>query len=173
MPNFVMFVRHTCVLYIYSIYMKRPKSGLIWRCITYDAVGRLVRCSNHVNADEYIKVLQDGCVQLVTSECGMWFMQDNAPIHRAKLVTNWMKDNNISCIRWPAYSPDLNPIEEVWSLIKRRLHARASVKSLDELDEVVQQIWADLSVGYIRSLYDSMPKRLHQCVKCKGHPIDY
>jgi hypothetical protein len=149
------------------------KSIMYWGCITYDGFGRLIRCSNHMNADEYCNILQEGCVQLITAECNMLFMQDNAPVHRAQIVKNWMTENSVSCISWPAYSPDLNPIEEVWSLMKRKLNGRCLVKSLDQLDEQVQQIWSEFSVSYVRNLYNSIQNRLRECIKQKGHPINY
>ena len=42
---------------------------------------------------------------------GLIFMQDNAPIHKAKKVIEWFNENGIEVIHWPPYLPDLNPIE--------------------------------------------------------------
>lgn len=43
-----------------------------------------------------------------------WFMQDNAPIHTAKLSTEWLESHGVATITWPPYSPYLNPIEHLW-----------------------------------------------------------
>ena len=56
----------------------------------------------------YIKVLEDQIPRIY--EPGLQFMQDNAPIHTAKIVAKWFKEN-VEVINWPPYSPDLNPIK--------------------------------------------------------------
>lgn len=52
------------------------------------------------------------------------FMQDNAPIHRARTVMDWFEENNVEVMEWPPYSPDLNPIEHVWRKVKEGLQDR-------------------------------------------------
>ena len=43
------------------------------------------------------------------------FMQDNASIHKAELVMDYLKEENVNPLNWPPRSPDLNPIENIWS----------------------------------------------------------
>jgi transposase len=148
------------------------RSIMYWGCISYDGVGRLIRCSNRMNAEEYCATLQEACVQ-VLSDCNLQLMQDNAPIHRAQIVTNWLINNNVRTITWPPYSPDLNPIEEVWAHIKNKIGDKCLLRNLDELDQLVTNIWSNVSVDYIKTLYNSMSTRLRQCVKSKGYPINY
>src|SRR4029434_2929927 len=54
-----------------------------------------------------------------SEEC--FFQQDNAPCHTARSVKVWMKDHHIRTLSWPAQSPDLNPVEKLWNVIKRKM----------------------------------------------------
>jgi hypothetical protein len=54
----------------------------------------------------------------------MIFMQDNAPIHKASIVQEWLRNYEINVMEWPPYSPDLSPIEHVWAMLKKMLLER-------------------------------------------------
>ncbi|GFV63864.1 transposable element Tcb1 transposase [Trichonephila clavipes] len=49
------------------------------------------------------------------------FMDDNARLHRAKIVDECLQSEDITRMDWPAYSPDLNPIEHVWDMLGQRI----------------------------------------------------
>ena len=69
------------------------------------------------------------------------FQQDNDPKHHSKLAQQFMKDNDINWWNvWPSESPDLNPIEMVWNMLKRRL-AKQNLTTKDELVKAVKQFW--------------------------------
>jgi transposase len=51
----------------------------------------------------------------------MLFQQDNARPHKAKVCLKWFEDHGIKLVEWPANSPDLSPIENIWAELKRRL----------------------------------------------------
>lgn len=62
------------------------------------------------------------------------FQDDNAPVHRARIIEEYKRDNNINCLTWPAQSPDLNVIENIWLRIKRELQNTArNIRTPDEL----------------------------------------
>ena len=62
------------------------------------------------------------------SEYGYTFMDDNAPVHRVTVVTKWKNDHNVLSLNWPPRSPDLNPIENIWGIMKRKFNQLNALK---------------------------------------------
>ena len=82
------------------------------------------------------------------------FQQDNAPCHKAKSVTEWFEHNNIKILHWPGRSPDLKPIEDVWTVLERKL-TKEVVTSAEDLREILKESFNGLTVEYCRKLYNS------------------
>lgn len=79
---------------------------------------------------------------------------------------------NFDTIDWQPNSPDLNPIENAWGLIKRRL-SEHKIDTIDVLKSKVIEIWDDLSNEYLTTLVESMPKRIEMCWAANGERIPY
>ncbi len=75
-----------------------------------------------VTAQAYCAVLDEHL--LTVFDADSIFMHDNAQIHTAKLTKKWLEDNHVEVMEWPPYSPDLNPIENLWSLLKDAIYKR-------------------------------------------------
>ncbi|KFM75422.1 Transposable element Tcb1 transposase, partial [Stegodyphus mimosarum] len=82
----------------------------------------------------------------------------------------------LSCIQmlpWPLYSPDLSPIEHVWDVIGRRLQTLPLPRSEDELWQMVERKCRAIPQDTIRTLIDSMPRRVSSCIAVRGGPTSY
>ena len=75
---------------------------------------------------------------------------------------------------WPPNSPDLNPIENVWSAMKKKLQNldTSSVVNV-KLKQAIVQVWGELSPEYVQKLADSVPRRLKSLLKRKGNTTKY
>ena len=86
----------------------------------------------------------------------------------------WKKRNELKCLEWPAQSPDFNPIENLWMILKRQISTRdPPAKTVKELKAVVQEEWKKISVDNVKHLGKSMPKRAKLVIKAKGFGTKY
>ncbi|UYV68407.1 hypothetical protein LAZ67_5004230 [Cordylochernes scorpioides] len=94
------------------------------------------------------------------------YQQDNARPHTARISQQALQD--VQMLPWPPYSPDLSPIEHVWDIIGRRLHALPQPRSEDELWQMVEREWRAIPQDAIRTLIDSLPRRVAACIAVRG-----
>lgn len=157
------------------------KSGrqtiMVWGCFQGDKLGPLVVCpSGKMNAVSYCQILEKDFLPF-WNRLGKdsIFMEDNAPIHTAKYSKNWRQEHSISSLPWPAQSPDLNPIENVWQQLKMAVEKRTpQVRNKEELTIALQEEWSVLQQkNSVANLIKSMPKRVQEVIKADGLPTKY
>jgi transposase len=147
---------------------------MVWSCFSYNGVGKLIFIEENINSLKYQQIL----VENLNESANMMglnefiFQQDNAPPHSSKLIQNFFNENNINVLPWPAQSPDLNPIENLWAIISLRL-TRKNLKSKKELKEEIRKIWSSIELSELRRLVDSIPNRLREVVEKKGFHTKY
>ncbi len=78
----------------------------------------------------------EDCQAKLIQEFG-WPAQDLAPAHSAKSTNCWLNDHGVGVLDWPANSPDLNPIENIWGIVKRKIRNKRP-KNADELKATVK-----------------------------------
>ncbi|GBL83624.1 Transposable element Tc3 transposase, partial [Araneus ventricosus] len=89
------------------------------------------------------------------------YQQDGASIHTAQGVKKWFDDNNVQVFPWPAKSPDLNIVENVWAMLVERVYGQGrQYENVKELHESLDSVWNTFCQKDIQNLYDSMPNRV-------------
>ncbi|GFV34526.1 transposable element Tcb1 transposase [Trichonephila clavipes] len=102
------------------------------------------------------------------------FMDDNARPHRANIVDECLQSEDITRMDWPAYSPDLNPIEDVGDMLGRRITARQPLPTcLPELRSALLDEWCNISQDQIDNLILSMPRHCKVCIASSGSHTPY
>ncbi|GBM75578.1 Cadherin-99C, partial [Araneus ventricosus] len=110
----------------------------------------------------YRDVILEQHVRLLRGAMGaeFLFMDGNARPHRANIVDECLQSEDITRMDWPAYSPDLNPIEHVWDMLGRRIAARQPPPTcLPELRRALLDEWCNIPQDQIDNLILSMPRR--------------
>jgi transposase len=126
----------------------------------------------NVNSESYIEVLKDLIVKadLVYPAKNWKLMQDNAPAHKSELVTNFISQKGVKLVHHPPQSPDLNPIEAVWSILKKRIE-KLYPKNKDELRKCAIEAWESIPNKIIRNFICNLKKRMLVVKRSGGHNI--
>lgn len=151
-----------------------PPQVLIWGGISARGTTPVKVDCGSLNQFGYQDILQECLVETMSTLYpeGFILMQDNAKPHTAKTTMSWLQQKGIEVLEWPAMSPDLNPIENLWALIKRRIE-KCDPSTKSDLKELIEEIWDGIDVELIKCLIKSMKNRLQECIAKKGEKIDY
>ena len=135
---------------------------MVWGCITAQGMGNLHICEGTINAERYIQVLEQHMLpskQRIFHGCPCLFQQDNAKPHSARVTTAWLRSKRVRVLDWPACSPDLSPIENVWRIMKRKIRQRRP-RTVEQLKLYIKQEWERIPPEKLQKLVSSVPKRL-------------
>jgi hypothetical protein len=140
---------------------------MVWACFSHGRLGPLVRIpkDKRTGADYVQNVLAgtlwDFYSELYEEKGRVAIVEDGAPIHRSKLAKTFRAEHLIEVLPHPAQSPDLNPIEHIWTRLKTGINRRPVIpKNVDELWVALQEEWAKVDIDFINNLVKSMPDRV-------------
>lgn len=153
---------------------KYSSKMLFWAAISIKTRTDLISSSGTMNSERYCQMLKDSFIPFtIRSRTRRFFLQqDNAPAHISKLSKAFFATNDLKTIEWPANSPDLNPIENIWGILKRNVSIR-SPTTMNELSFFAADEWAKIPAETVQKTINSMKLRILQVLERNGRKCDY
>ncbi len=155
--------------------VKFPQSVMIWAAMSSAGVGPLCFLKSTVNAAIYQEILKHFLLpsaDKLYGDADYIFQQDLAPAHTAKGTKSWFNDHGVTVLDWPANSHDLNPIENLWGIVKRKMRDNRP-SNADDPKATVKETWASIPPQQCHKLITAMPRRIEAVIKAKGAPTKY
>ena len=143
---------------------------MLWGCFSWNGVGSLVQIEGIMNVDKYIEIICENLEEAVLGlEEKLILQQDNNPKHTAKKTNTFFENSNIKLLEWPAQSPDLNLIENLWSVLDPKVPLEKR-KNKNDCFKNMQLAFENIDKNYTGNLINSIPRRLEAIIKAKsGH----
>ena len=147
----------------------------LWGCISAGGLGHTELYAESLNAARYQRILKLNLAGSAIDVCPdgqWWYQQDNWTVHTAATTREWFHREGVDVIDWPAWSPDLNPIEELWNDLKYPVY-RHHPRTVEQLEALVKAEWANTDLSFISHICLNMPRRLQLVIANEGHRIPY
>jgi len=152
----------------------RGGSVMVWLMVIPNGLLSYRFIRTNFKAKDYLDVLKEMIVPIIRLNMGsdFYYQEDNCSIHKASIIKKFMTDSSINVIQWPAKSPDLNIVEDIWSMISHNVYDRMPYQNLTELEERISSTILDINLNRrqdIQNLYATIRNRLCIVLKKQGN----
>lgn len=148
---------------------------MVWGCFSGESLGPLHKIDGIMDKIIYKNILQEKMLPHAREKMPQqWiFQHDNDPKHTSKLVKGFLEQEGVNVMQWPAQSPDLNPIENLWEIVNRKVNRESAHRDPNKLYQAINEAWSAIPMNIIENLISSMPKRCSEVLKNRGYATKY
>ncbi len=144
--------------------------------VTSQGIASINTFRENMNSEKYRNILRDHHLPAARRIFGLrlpwYFAHDNDRKHTSQLVRTYLVGARVRFLPWPSKSPDLNPAENVWAQLTRKVHDE-SPNTVDELEASILRALRSIDANFFRHLVDSMPTRLQAVIDAEGWQTKY
>lgn len=177
--------RHAAKVHVYAGVCSYGKIGLYIVTGTTKVVSKFINpktglpqtgvCGLEYQELLQLKMLPDATKLFTKSRTpNSWtFQQDGATVHRTKAALQLLEENcpNFIALNWPANSPDLSPIENVWGWMQREINKEPLSLTIEDFKLQIERVWERVPDTMLKNLAAGMNKRMEKVIKLKGAHI--
>lgn len=153
-----------------------PVKVNVWACFAESGQGYIHIFNENLDANLQKQILVDNLFQsagkLMDPAKEWFFLHDNDKKFKSKVVQEWLESKSVRCIDFPPYSPDLNPIENLWAVLACEVE-KTHCPTVEALQDCVAEVWANACKPLMAELVASMPRRIAAVLVAKGKHTDY
>jgi len=149
---------------------------MVWGAFSTQGTVALEFITNKIDSSEYQRILLSRLIPYLRKfrRMNLVFQQDNASVHKSRSTLDWLQRNKITSMEWPSCSPDLNPMENLWGILVRRVYAnQRQYQAADHLKAAILHEWNQINRELIQNLISSMPNRIFNVINRGGNYSDY
>ena len=154
---------------------QHPVQVMVWGAVGVGYKSKLFRFKETCNKETYMQMLDgQGIFEELDNQFGRGqyvFQQDNAPPHVARDTIAWIQARAHMINDWPARSPDLNPIEVMWALLKPKIDV-SKIKTADELFKRTEEAWINIDQEIVDNVCSSFEARLRVVLHLRGNTLN-
>ena len=156
----------------FSVKTAFPTKVVFWGCFSFAGVGPRHVCHGTINSTASISILKE----CLLPQALAWFqdtswvlVEDNAPCHNSRATNGWLQQHGFNVMKWPENSPDLNPIENMWSVLKAKLCHISCITNTDLIRQSQKICNEDDSIKALcEVLINSMPIKIEDVIHNHG-----
>lgn len=150
---------------------------MVWGAIGHNYKSDIIFIQGNLTARRYLDTIIIPQIRPYAGALGpadFVLVDDNALPHRAEIVNTYLEEEGIQRMDWPPKSPDFNPIENIWGIMKRSLSRRLRPDhNLRDLRRLISEAWEEIPIETVNRCVRTMNKRARQAVENQGSYIDF